>query len=59
MDGFEIDDGSCTPNVEEVLPYTEVASAPPLFATQVCEPMLDGNSFAETFAALWRCDEFA
>jgi hypothetical protein len=59
VDGFEIHDGGCAADVEEVFPNTDVASAPPLLMAQVCEPMLDGNSFAEAFTALGSSDEFA
>jgi hypothetical protein len=59
MDGFEIHDGGCASDVEEVFPNTDIASAPPLLTAQVCEPMLDGDSFAEAFTALGSCDEFA
>jgi hypothetical protein len=45
MDGFEVHDGGCAADVEEGFPNTQAASTMPLTA-QVCEAMLDGDSFA-------------
>jgi len=46
VDGFEIHDGGCASDVEQVFPNTDVASAATLLSAQVCEAMLDGDSFA-------------
>ncbi len=59
MDGFEIHDRGRPSDVEQVLADAEVSGATSLLATEVREPMLDGNAFAKPFPSLRCSREFA
>jgi hypothetical protein len=59
MDSLQVDDSGGATDVEQILAHAAVAGTAALFATDVGEPMFDGNSFAETLTAYWRGRELS
>jgi hypothetical protein len=59
MGRFEVHDGSRSPQVEQVLPYAAISCAAALLSSDMGQPMLNRDAFAELMAAAARRDPLA